>query len=79
MAEWSRVKETMAVSDRLNRALDALNERHIALANCHGVEGLTALVEGIEALVAATEPKEPLHGCPGQGCQDQGCPSHYAG
>ena len=79
MSNWLRIKATMAASDRLNRALDALNERHIALANCHGVEGLTALAEGVEALVAATEPKEPLTGCPGQGCQDQGCPSHYAG
>ena len=73
MAEWQQVKQTLAVSDRLNEAPRALNERHVALVDCHGVEGLTALVEGIEALVAATEPE-----CPGQGCSDQGCPAHYA-
>ena len=79
MAKWSRIKETMAVSERLNRALATLNERHVALVDCHGVEGLTALVEGIEALLAATEPKGKRPGCPGQGCSDQGCPAHYAG
>ena len=62
MNTWQQTKETMAVSDRLNQALRALNERHIALANCHGVEGLTALVEGVEALVAANGPKVPLPG-----------------
>ena len=79
MSTWQQVKQTLAVSDRLNEALRALNERHVALVDCHGVEGLTALVEGIEALVAATEPKGSLSECPGQGCQDQGCPAHYAG
>lgn len=78
MSTWQQVKQTLAVSDRLNEALRALHERHVALVECHGVEGLTALVEGVEALVAATEPKEPLTGCPGQGCSDQGCPAHYA-
>ena len=62
MGTWQQVKQTLAVSDRLNEALRALNERHVALVDCHGVEGLTALVEGIEALVAATEPKVERHG-----------------
>lgn len=78
MSTWQQVKQTLAVSDRLSEALRALNERHVALANCHGVEGLTALAEGVEALVAVTEPKGKRPGCPGQGCQDQGCPAHYA-
>lgn len=60
MGTWQRVKQTLAVSDRLNEALRALNERHAALVDCQGVEGLTALVEGIEALLAANEPEEPL-------------------
>ena len=60
MGTWQQVKQTLAVSDRLNEALRALHERHVALVECHGVEGLTALVEGVEALVAATEPEEPL-------------------
>lgn len=79
MSTWQQVKQTLAVSDRLNEALRALNERHVALVDCHGVEGLTALVEGIEALLAANEPEGKRPGCPGQGCQDQGCPAHYAG
>ena len=79
MGTWQQVKQTLAVSDRLNEALRALNERHVALVDCHGVEGLTALVEGIEALLAANEPKGSLSKCPGQGCSDQGCPAHYAG
>ena len=62
MSTWQQTKETMAVSDRLNEALRALNERHIALVDCRGVEGLTALVEGIEALLAVTEPKVTLPG-----------------
>ena len=74
MSTWQQVKQTWAVSDRLDEALRALSGRHVALVDCQGVEGLTALAEGIEALLAATEPK-----CPGQGCQDQGCPAHYAG
>ena len=78
MSTWQQVKQTLAVSDRLNEALRALNERHVALVDCHGVEGLTALVEGIEALLAANGPKGSLSECPGQGCSDQGCPAHYA-
>ena len=62
MSTWQQTKRTLAVSDRLNEALRALNERHVALANCHGVEGLTALAEGVEALVAVTETECPLPG-----------------
>ena len=60
MSTWQQVKQTLAVSDRLNEALRALSERHVALVDCQGVEGLAALVEGIEALLAANEPKVPL-------------------
>ena len=57
----------MAASDRLNQALDALNERHVALVEGHGAEELSALAARIEALAAANgpqdaarEPNEPL-------------------
>ena len=60
MSNWSQVKETMAASDRLNRALATLNERHVALVEGHGAEVLSALAARIEALVAATGPNEPL-------------------
>ena len=69
MSTWQQVKQTLAVSDRLNEALRALNERHVALVECHGVEGLTALVEGIEARVAANGPKEPLPEAFDTGCK----------
>lgn len=57
MSNWSRVKETMAASDRLNRALATLNERHVALVEGHGAEVLSTLAARIEALVAATGPE----------------------
>lgn len=79
MSTRQQVKQALTISNRLNKALRALNKQHMALVDCHGVEGLTALVEGVEALLAATEPKGKRPGCPGQGCQDQGCPAHYAG
>lgn len=55
MAEWARVKGTLAASDEVNAALRQISDIHSALIDRHDVEGLESLARVLEALVAVPQ------------------------